>query len=102
MKRHWSVFVAAAFAAAMVLPLLSQAAFAQSKFKVYLSLSYSGNVWQAAAANDIKALAKTPPYDKLVELKEIISGTNPQAQISDYQSMIANGANAIISLKSAR
>lgn len=74
----------------------SNAALAK-KYKIYLSLSYSGNVWQAAAANDVKALAKTPPYNKLVDLKEIISGTSPQAQISDYQSMIANGANAIIS-----
>ena len=97
MKRRWSFFAAAACVAAMVSPVLSQSAFAQSKFKIYLSLSYSGNVWQAAAANDVKALAKTPPYNKLVDLKEIISGTNPQAQISDYQSMIANGANAIIS-----
>ncbi len=70
---------------------------AQQKFKIYLSLSYSGNVWQAAAANDVEALAKTPPYDKMVTLKEIISGSDPQAQISDYESMIANGANAIIS-----
>lgn len=76
---------------------VSHQAFAQKKFKIYLSLSYSGNVWQAAAANDIKALAKTPPYNKLVELKEIISGTDPQSQISDYESMIANGADAIIS-----
>lgn len=75
----------------------SHAAFAQQKFKIYLSLSYSGNVWQAAAANDVKALAKTPPYNKMVDLKEIISGADPQAQISDYESMIANGANAIIS-----
>lgn len=82
-----------------VLPLLvfSNTALAKKKYKIYLSLSYSGNVWQAAAANDVKALAKTPPYNKLVDLKEIISGTSPQAQISDYQSMIANGADAIIS-----
>ena len=47
------------------------------KFKVYLSLSYSGNAWQSEAANIVKALAKTPPYDKTVELKEVISGTDP-------------------------
>lgn len=67
------------------------------KFKVYLSLSYSGNAWQSEAANIVKALAKTPPYDKTVELKEVISGTDPQAQISAYESMIDDGANAIIS-----
>jgi ribose transport system substrate-binding protein len=97
MKRRWILFAAAALIALVPLTLSGHSAFAQKKYKIYLSLSYSGNVWQAAAANDVKALAKTPPYDKMVELKEIISGTSPQAQISDYQSMIANGANGVIS-----
>jgi ribose transport system substrate-binding protein len=67
------------------------------KYKIYLSLSYSGNAWQSEAANIVKALAATPPYDKLVDLKEVISGTDVQAQISAYESMIADGANGIIS-----
>jgi ribose transport system substrate-binding protein len=66
------------------------------KYKVFLDMSYSGNTWQAAAANGIKALAGTPPYDKLVEFKTIISGTDVQKQISDIQSMVAAGAKAII------
>lgn len=65
-------------------------------YKVFLNMSYSGNTWQAAAANGIKALASTPPYDKTVEFKTVISGTDVQRQISDLQSMIAAGANAII------
>ncbi|WP_377297119.1 sugar ABC transporter substrate-binding protein [Rhizobium sp. SGZ-381] len=67
------------------------------KFKIYLSLSYSGNAWQSEAANIVKALAKTPPYDQTVELKEVITGTDPQAQISAYESMIDDGAAGIIS-----
>ncbi|MBN1636328.1 MAG: ABC transporter substrate-binding protein [Deltaproteobacteria bacterium] len=67
------------------------------RFKIFLSLSYSGNVWQSSAANIVKALAKTPPYDEMVELTEVISGSNVEKQISDYQSMIANGADGIIS-----
>lgn len=70
---------------------------ADGKYKVYLSLSYSGNVWQNSAANIVKALAATPPFDKEVELKEVISGTDPQAQISAYQSMIQAGADLILS-----
>ena len=31
------------------------------KFKIYLSLSYSGNAWQSEAANIVKALAATAP-----------------------------------------
>ena len=69
----------------------------KKKFKVYLSLSYSGNAWQNEAANIVEALAKTPPYDEMVELKKVISGADVQKQISDYQSMIADGADAIIS-----
>ena len=67
------------------------------KFKVFLSLSYSGNAWQSEAANIVKALAQTPPYNEMVELREVISGTDPQAQISAYESMIDEGADAIIS-----
>jgi ribose transport system substrate-binding protein len=70
---------------------------AGKKLKIYLSLSYSGNAWQSEAANVVKALAKTPPYDQLVDLKEVISGTEVQGQISAYESMIADGADGIIS-----
>lgn len=87
----------AALAVAAAVAGLAGSAQAQDKFKVYLSLSYSGNAWQSEAANIVKALAQTPPYDTMVELKEVISGTDPQAQISAYESMIDEGADAIIS-----
>ncbi|QWA12735.1 ABC transporter substrate-binding protein [Sodalis ligni] len=67
------------------------------KYKIFLSLSYSGNNWMSETANIIKSLAKTPPYDKMVDLEEVISGTDPQAQISAYESMIATKADGIIS-----
>jgi ribose transport system substrate-binding protein len=85
-------------AAGVLLAGFSPAAQAQDKkYKIFLSLSYSGNAWQSEAANIVKALAKTPPYDKMVELKEVISGTEVSAQISAYESMIAAGADGIIS-----
>lgn len=85
-------------AVGMVLAGFSPAAQAQDKkYKIFLSLSYSGNAWQSEAANIVKALAQTPPYDKLVELKEVISGTEVSAQISAYESMIAAGADGVIS-----
>ena len=62
----------------------------QKKFKIYLSMSYSGNAWQTETSNLVKALAATPPYDKLVNLKVVISGIDPQAQASAYESMISN------------
>ena len=84
--------------AALGLSMKDQAQAQEKKFKIYLSLSYSGNAWQSEAANIVKALAQTPPYDKTVELKEVISGTDPQAQISAYESMIQDGADGIIHL----
>jgi ribose transport system substrate-binding protein len=86
--------------AMLTIAALAGAANAQDqdkKFKIYLSLSYSGNSWQSEAANIVKALAATPPYDKQVELIEVISGTDPQAQISAYESMIEAGADGIVS-----
>lgn len=96
------MFATLACTAAAMGPLgISGAHAAEAKPKdhylIYLSVSYSGNAWQSEAANVVKALAKTPPYDKLVELREVISGTDVQAQISAYESMIAAGADGVIS-----
>ncbi len=85
---------AAALAGGLAAPAAAQDG---KKFKIYLALSYSGNAWQSEAANIVKALAKTPPYDSQVELTEVISGTDPQAQISAYESMIEAGADGIVS-----
>ncbi len=83
-------------------PWPGKAAAQDKKIKVYLALSYSGNAWQSEAANVVKALAKTPPYDKTVDLTEVISGTDPQAQIAAYESMIDAGAQGIISFPDFR
>jgi len=84
---------------AVLLSCVSFSSFAMAKdkkYKVYLNMSYSGNTWQGAAANGIKALAATPPYDKLIDFQTVISGADVQRQISDLQSMIAAGADAVI------
>jgi ribose transport system substrate-binding protein len=70
---------------------------AKDKFVVYNNLSYSGNAWSNSAANMIKALAETPPYKDKVEFHKVISGSDISKQISDLQSMINSGADAIIS-----
>jgi ABC-type sugar transport system substrate-binding protein len=98
MKTDWHKRLFAGLAPAVTLAALLApgSAIAEDHYKVFLDMSYSGNTWQAAAANGIKALASTPPYDKSVEFKTVISGTDVQHQISDLQSMVASGANAII------
>jgi ribose transport system substrate-binding protein len=97
---NWKTIGSRLMGAAAAIGLLAtatSAAQAQDKIKIYLSLSYSGNAWQSEAANIVKALAATPPYDKMIDLKEVISGTDVQAQISAYESMISDHAAGIIS-----
>jgi ribose transport system substrate-binding protein len=88
--------LAAALAASSIAAFHRAAEADDKKFKIYLSMSYSGNGYQTETSNLIKALAATPPYDKMVELKTVISGTEVQAQASAYESMISDGADAII------
>jgi ribose transport system substrate-binding protein len=97
-QRFKSPIMRGALAATVALGLLAGPSQAQDEtVKIYLSLSYTGNSWMSEAANVIKALAATPPYDTQVELIEVISGVDVQAQISAYESMIADGADGIIS-----
>jgi ribose transport system substrate-binding protein len=99
-------FLAAAAAVAVIMPVAacapptsssSSGATAKHKFLVFNNLSYSGNAWSNSAANMIKAVAETAPYDKEVDFRKVISGADVSKQISDLQSMIAAGASAIIS-----
>ena len=96
LKRIATSLVAMSFATGIV-TMATHASAQQKKFKIYLSMSYSGNAWQTETSNLVKALAATPPYDKLVDLKVVISGVDPQAQASAYESMVSNGADGIIS-----
>ena len=65
-------------------------------FKIALSLSYSGNDWQNEAANLVKAVAATAPYNKLVSLHEDIAGASVTNQITTLNNEISAGYNAII------
>lgn len=99
-RRLATLAACAAIGAVYLAPTVAQAQEElkkKEKYVIYLSLSYSGNAWQSEAANVVKALASTPPYDKMVELREVISGTDVQAQISAYESMIDAGADGIVS-----
>ncbi|MGH7121601.1 MAG: sugar ABC transporter substrate-binding protein [Acetobacteraceae bacterium] len=92
--KRWLVATVGAIALAFLALNPSQAQ--AKKFKIFLNLGYSGNAWQSEAANIVKALAATPPYNKMIDFKEIISGTSVPAQISTIQSMVAAGANGIL------
>jgi ribose transport system substrate-binding protein len=67
-----------------------------AKGKIYLDLSYSGNNWQDEGANLAMAAATAPEVLAKYDVKKVISGSDPQKQISDLQSMIAGGAKLIV------
>jgi ribose transport system substrate-binding protein len=97
--RRWAIIWGTAGLAILLATGATTTAQAQEKkYKVYFDLSITGGGWLTAATNAVKALAATPPYDNIVDLKVVISGTDPQRQISDYESMIADGADAIVSM----
>ncbi len=84
---------AAGIAAAVSAPGAAQAA---EKYKVYLSMSYIGNDWQAEAANDVKAIAASAHYKDKVDLSVQVAGPNAQKQIQQINAMVQAGAKAIV------
>ncbi|MFX1737732.1 sugar ABC transporter substrate-binding protein [Paraburkholderia sp. A1RI_3L] len=87
------VAAATAFAMAAIMAA-PQVAHAAGKYKVFLSMSYSGNDWQTEAQNMVNAMAKA--HSDQVDLKTQISGTDVQRQIQQINAMVQAGANAII------
>lgn len=76
--------------------LMCGAAEAQEKHKIFLSMSYIGNDWQAEAANMVKAMAAHPEFADRVDLQVQVSGPNAQRQIQQINAMVQGGADAII------
>ena len=75
---------------------IATAGAAPAKFKIALSLSYTGNDWQSEAANLVKAEAATAPYKNLVSLHTDIAGADVTNQIKTLQNEISAGYKAII------
>jgi ribose transport system substrate-binding protein len=74
----------------------SAAAEAQEKHKIFLSMSYIGNDWQAEAANMIKAMAAHKSMVDKVDLQVQVAGPNAQRQIQQINAMVQAGADAIV------
>ncbi len=75
---------------------MATTAFADEPHKVFLSMSYIGNDWQAEAANMIKALAAHPDYAERIDLQVQVAGPNAQRQIQQINAMVQSGADAIV------
>ena len=69
---------------------------AADKFKIFLSMSYIGNDWQAEAANMVKAMASHKDMRDKVDLEVQVAGPNAQRQIQQINAMVQAGAQAIV------
>jgi len=69
---------------------------AAEKFKIYLSMSFIGNDWQAEAANMVKAMAAHKSIADKVDLQVQVAGPNAQRQIQQINAMVQAGAQAIV------
>ena len=79
-----------------VTTMLGTTAYAEEPHKIYLSMSYIGNDWQAEAANMIKAIAAHKDFKDRVDLQVQVSGPNAQRQIQQINAMVQSGADAIV------
>ncbi len=88
----------AAFVAGMATTALAVGTTAQAadKYKIFLSMSYIGNDWQAEAANMIKAMAAHKSLADKVDLQVQVAGPNAQRQIQQINAMVQAGAQAIV------
>ncbi|MEP7453329.1 sugar ABC transporter substrate-binding protein [Phyllobacterium sp. SB3] len=69
---------------------------AAEKHKIFLSMSFIGNDWQAEAANMVKAIAAHKDYTDKVDLQVQVAGPNAQRQIQQINAMVQAGAEAIV------
>jgi ribose transport system substrate-binding protein len=88
--------LATAFALGASVLLTSGAANAADKFKIFLSMSFIGNDWQAEAANMVKAMASHKSMADKVDLQVQVAGPNAQRQIQQINAMVQAAAQAIV------
>jgi ribose transport system substrate-binding protein len=96
MKQFARATMLACLGAAVFAGAAPQAQAADKKFKIFLSMSYIGNDWQAEAANMVKAMAASKTLADKVDLQVQVAGPNAQRQIQQINAMVQAGANAIV------
>jgi ribose transport system substrate-binding protein len=67
-----------------------------SKYVVYMSSLNIGNAWQEEAENLGLAEAKMAAYSKCIDVRKQLTTADPQSEISQIQSEVAAGADAIV------
>jgi ribose transport system substrate-binding protein len=76
-----SLLARGAAVAGLLAGVAGDAAAQGGKHKIFLSMSYIGNDWQAEAANMVKAMAAHPSMQDKVDLQIQVAGPNAQRQI---------------------
>src|SRR5262249_26943073 len=94
MRKHLAKLTMACALATSAVFAATQAA--EAKYKVYLSMSYIGNDWQAEAANMVKAMAASKSLRDKITLDVQVAGPNAQRQIQQINAMVQAGAKAIV------
>lgn len=89
------IFITTALGALMAASSVGAAAAAE-KAKVFLSMSYVGNDWQAEAANTARAMALSKDLKDKLEFEVQVAGPNAQKQIQQINAMVQAGAKAIV------
>lgn len=92
-KARRIALLAAMAASALCMGTAVQAA---EKHKIFLSMSFIGNDWQAEAANMVKAMAAHSSMADKVDLQVQVAGPNAQRQIQQINAMVQAGAQAIV------
>jgi ribose transport system substrate-binding protein len=92
----WARTLSGLGAAALSIGVGMAPAAAAGKFKVFLSMSYIGNDWQAEAANMVKAMAAHSSMADKIDLQVQVAGPNAQRQIQQINAMVQAGAQAIV------
>lgn len=93
------LFSKAVLAVSLATPMATGADAASAKdppYKIFLSMSYIGNDWQAESANMLKAMAAHKSTRDKVDLRVQVAGASAQKQIQQINAMVAAGADAII------
>jgi ribose transport system substrate-binding protein len=94
--RFWTRALSGLGAAALSIGVGMAPAASAGKFKVFLSMSYIGNDWQAEAANMVKAMAAHSSMADKIDLQVQVAGPNAQRQIQQINAMVQAGAQAIV------
>jgi ribose transport system substrate-binding protein len=94
--RRYGAIALAAGATVVAVAGTRDGAGAAEKYKIYVSMSYIGNDWQAEAQRMIEAMAASEKYRDKVDLKIQVAGTDARKQIQQINAMVQAGAQAII------